>query len=81
MTHTVPSPIAVAAFLLAILAGPALAQDYPSRPITLIVPYTAGGGNDLMARTAGEKGRAWRSEATGGAPRYSRGMGTPGSEG
>jgi tripartite-type tricarboxylate transporter receptor subunit TctC len=31
------------------------AQDYPSRPITLIVPYAAGGGNDLMARTAAEK--------------------------
>jgi tripartite-type tricarboxylate transporter receptor subunit TctC len=46
---------AVAAFLLAILATPAAAQDYPSRPITLIVPYAAGGGNDLMARTAAEK--------------------------
>jgi tripartite-type tricarboxylate transporter receptor subunit TctC len=33
----------------------AAAQDYPSRPITLIVPYSAGGGNDLMARTAAEK--------------------------
>jgi tripartite-type tricarboxylate transporter receptor subunit TctC len=31
------------------------AQDYPSRPITLIVPYAAGGGNDVMARTAAEK--------------------------
>src|SRR5262249_49316438 len=31
------------------------AQDYPSRPITLIVPYAAGGGNDLMARTAAER--------------------------
>jgi tripartite-type tricarboxylate transporter receptor subunit TctC len=33
----------------------AFAQDYPSRPITLIVPYAAGGGNDLMARTAAER--------------------------
>ena len=33
----------------------AAAQDYPSRPITLIVPYAAGGGNDVMARTAAEK--------------------------
>jgi tripartite-type tricarboxylate transporter receptor subunit TctC len=43
--------------LIALLAGsvPAAAQDYPSRPITLIVPYSAGGGNDLMARTAAEK--------------------------
>jgi tripartite-type tricarboxylate transporter receptor subunit TctC len=36
-------------------ATPAGAQDYPSRPITLIVPYAAGGGNDLMARVAAEK--------------------------
>jgi tripartite-type tricarboxylate transporter receptor subunit TctC len=40
---------------LAAQAAPASAQDYPSRPITLIVPYAAGGGNDLMARTAAEK--------------------------
>ncbi len=35
-------------------SAPALAQDFPNRPITLVVPYTAGGGNDLMARMAGE---------------------------
>ena len=46
---------ALAALFLALLAMPATAQDYPSRPITLIVPYSAGGGNDLMARTAAEK--------------------------
>src|SRR5262250_3421175 len=46
-----------AVVLIALFATvfPALAQDYPTRPITLIVPYTAGGGNDLMARTAAEK--------------------------
>jgi tripartite-type tricarboxylate transporter receptor subunit TctC len=36
-------------------AGPAPAQDYPSRTITLIVPYPAGGGVDAMARIVGEK--------------------------
>src|SRR5437879_9457934 len=43
--------------LIALFAAvfPAQAQDYPSRPITLIVPYAAGGGNDVMARTAAEK--------------------------
>jgi len=33
----------------------AWAQDYPSRPVTLIVPYAAGGGNDVMARIVAEK--------------------------
>ena len=32
------------------LAGPAVAQSYPSRVIKLIVPYTAGSPNDVMAR-------------------------------
>ena len=37
------------------LNGAAAAQDYPSRPITLVVPYAAGGGNDVMARIVAEK--------------------------
>jgi tripartite-type tricarboxylate transporter receptor subunit TctC len=45
--------LVTAAFTAATL--PTHAQDYPSRPITLIVPYAAGGGNDLMARTAAER--------------------------
>jgi tripartite-type tricarboxylate transporter receptor subunit TctC len=38
-----------------VLAAPAVAQDYPTRPITLVVPYTAGGGNDAMARVVADK--------------------------
>ena len=41
--------------LVALTATTASAQDFPSRPITLIVPYSAGGGNDVMARVAAEK--------------------------
>ena len=36
-------------------AASANAQDYPTRPITLVVPYAAGGGNDVMARIVSEK--------------------------
>jgi tripartite-type tricarboxylate transporter receptor subunit TctC len=35
------------------LAGPALADNYPSRPITLVVPWGAGGGTDATARIIG----------------------------
>src|SRR5712692_11767031 len=52
MSTTVKTFVAIALLAAAV---PAAAQDYPSRPITLIVPYAAGGGNDLMARTAAEK--------------------------
>ncbi len=37
------------------LAIPAQAQPYPSRPITLLVPAAAGGGNDTMARVVADK--------------------------
>jgi tripartite-type tricarboxylate transporter receptor subunit TctC len=44
-----------AALMMAAASGSASAQDYPSRPITLVVPYAAGGGNDAMARTVADK--------------------------
>lgn len=48
--RTLASALACAA-ALAFSAGAANAQsDYPNRPITVVVPYGAGGGNDLTAR-------------------------------
>ena len=43
---------AIAISLVAISLGTAaLAQGYPNKPIRLIVPYAAGGGSDVFART------------------------------
>ncbi len=37
-----------------LLAGAALAQGYPAKPIKFIVPFTAGSATDIVARTVGE---------------------------
>lgn len=36
-------------------AYPACAEDYPARPITMIVPFPAGGATDTLARFLGER--------------------------
>jgi tripartite-type tricarboxylate transporter receptor subunit TctC len=41
-------------FSLVLLAGPAFAQDFPTRTITLVNPYAAGGPADLLARTVAQ---------------------------
>src|SRR5882757_9672233 len=37
------------------LTAPAKAQEYPARPIHIIVGFAAGGGNDIIARVFGQK--------------------------
>ena len=41
--------------LICLLSVSAWAQSYPSRPITFIVPFSAGTGIDLIARGLGAK--------------------------
>jgi tripartite-type tricarboxylate transporter receptor subunit TctC len=46
--------IAALAALLLAAAAPAAAQDFPQRPITIIVPFAAGGPTDVLARLLGD---------------------------
>lgn len=54
MTHSLTKAAAAATILLALGAGAAQAA-FPERPITLVVPTAAGGGNDVLARVVGQK--------------------------
>ena len=53
------------AWLLALAAGAVQADEpYPTRPIRIIVPFSAGGGIDVLGRTIGQKlSEAWQYAA------------------
>ncbi|MGV6872169.1 tripartite tricarboxylate transporter substrate-binding protein [Pseudochelatococcus sp. B33] len=57
---------------VAMLSAPAFAQDFPQRPITMVVPFSAGGPTDTVARLVAERmsvdlGRQVIVENVGGA--------------
>ena len=55
MQRRASSPFIIAlTALLAAVALPARAADYPARPIKLVVPYAAGGPTDVLGRVVGE---------------------------
>ena len=55
MTTRILRTAAALAASIAWLLPPAWAQDFPSKPVRVIVPYAAGGGADILARLVGQQ--------------------------
>jgi len=54
MTPRYLGPALAALLATALAAAPVAAQDFPSKPIALIVPYAAGGPSDVIGRLIGQ---------------------------
>ena len=43
-----------------LMVAPLAAQDYPNRPVRMVVPFPAGAASDFLARVLGQKlGEQW----------------------
>ncbi len=72
-----PRSMTAAAAALIALTGAAAAQDWPTRPITLVVPFAAGGGIDVSVRLQAQHmsellGQSFVVENIGGGGRHHR---------
>jgi len=45
----------VSALSVLLAAAPSIAQDFPSRPVTIVTPQSPGASSDLLARTVGDR--------------------------
>jgi tripartite-type tricarboxylate transporter receptor subunit TctC len=54
MRHSMSGLVAAVTLALAAMPGAAFAQDYPTRSITVVVPFPAGGPSDVVARIVTE---------------------------
>src|SRR5258708_39134790 len=81
MTNTSPmvAKLGAAALFILLAASSAAAQDYPQRPVKLIVPFPAGGVADTVGRGVAPKLTAtWGQQA--GIDNRTRGPGPGGAE-
>jgi tripartite-type tricarboxylate transporter receptor subunit TctC len=57
LRHFVAGALALVTLTFSVLAPPGIAQasDWPNRPVTIVVPFVAGGNTDMMARMAADR--------------------------